>query len=139
MFIDHFTEHAESTVFDRLQLGPSAMSAVEIRVLGGAMARVPATAFSHRQRRLMVTFGAGYQDPAQAASHETWVADSLTAMRPAIHGVHVSFLGDEVTARVREAYPADTYERLTAIKRRYDPTNLFHVNQNIVPNRRGDV
>ena len=140
-FIDHFTEHAESTVFDRVQLGPSSMSAVEIRVLGGAMARVPAdaTAFSHRRRRLMVTFGAGYQDQAQAASHETWVADSLTAMRPAIHGVHVSFLGDEGTARVHEAYPADTYERLAAIKRRYDPTNLFHVNQNIAPNSRGDV
>jgi FAD/FMN-containing dehydrogenase len=141
MFIDHFTEHAESTVFDRLQLGPSAMSAVEIRVLGGAMARVPAdaTAFSHRKRRLMVTFGAGYQDQAQAASHETWVADSLAAMRPAVHGVHVSFLGDEGTARVHEAYPADTYERLAAIKRRYDPTNLFHVNQNIAPKGRGDV
>ena len=141
MFIDHFTEHAESTVFDRVQRGPSAMSAVEIRVLGGAMARVAAdaTAFSHRQRRLMVTFGAGYQDQAQAASHETWVADSLAAMRPAVHGVHVSFLGDEGTARVHEAYPADTYERLAVIKRRYDPTNLFHVNQNIAPNGRGDL
>jgi FAD/FMN-containing dehydrogenase len=135
MFIDHFTDHAESTVFDRVQSGPSVMSAVEIRVLGGAMARVPAdaTAFSHRRRRLMVTFGAGYQDQDQAASHDTWVADSLTAMRPAVRGVHVSFLGDEGAARVHEAYPADTYERLAAIKRRYDPTNLFHVNQNIPP------
>jgi len=140
MFIDHFTEHVESTVFDRVQAGPSAMSAVEIRVLGGAMARVPAdaTAFSHRQCRLMVTFGAGYQDQAQAASHEAWVADSLAAMRPASHGVHVSFLADEGTARVHEAYPADTYQRLAVIKRRYDPTNLFHVNQNIAPKTRGD-
>jgi FAD/FMN-containing dehydrogenase len=141
MFIDHFTEHAESTVFDRVQVGPSAMSAVEIRVLGGAMARVPAnaTAFSHRQRRLMMTFGAGYQDQAQAASHEAWVADSLAALSPAARGVHVSFLGDEGIARVHEAYPADTYERLAAIKRRYDPTNLFHLNQNIAPNGWGDV
>ena len=135
MFIDHFTEHAESTVFDRVQSGPSVMSAVEIRVLGGAMARVPAdaTAFSHRQRRLMVTFGAGYQDQAQAASHETWVADSLTAMRPAVCGVHVSFLGDEGAARVHEAYPADTYERLAAIKRKYDPTDLFRTHRSIAP------
>jgi FAD/FMN-containing dehydrogenase len=141
MFIDDFTEHAESTVFDRVHAGPSAMSAVEIRVLGGAMAGVPAdaTAFAHRRRRLMVTFGAGYQDQAQAASHETWVGDSLTAMRPAVRGVHVSFLGDEGSARVHEAYPADTYQRLAAIKRRYDPTNLFHVNQNITPNGRGEV
>ena len=94
MFLDAFDEPTESTIFDRVQVSPSPMSAVEIRVLGGAMARVPAdaTAFAHRERRLMVTFGAGYQDPAQEASHETWVADSLTAMRPAVHGVHVSFL-----------------------------------------------
>ena len=114
------------------------MSGVEIRVLGGAMARVPAdaTAFAHRERRLMVTFGAGYQDPAQAASHETWVADSLAAMRPSAHGVHVSFLADEGTTRVHEAYPEETYKRLAAIKRRYDPTNLFRVNQNIAPDGR---
>ena len=135
MFLDDFDEYAESTIFDRVQVRPSPMSVVEIRVLGGAMARVPAdaTAFAHRERRLMVTFGAGYQNPAQAASHETWVADSLAAMRVAAHGVHVSFLGDEGTARVHEAYPEETYKQLAAIKRRYDPTNLFRVNQNIAP------
>ena len=58
-------------------------------------------------------------------------------MSPAAHGVHVSFLSDEGTARVHEAYPADTYKRLATIKRRYDPTNLFRVNQNIAPNGRG--
>jgi FAD/FMN-containing dehydrogenase len=99
------------------------------------MARVPAdaTAFAHRQRRLMVTFGAGYQDPAQTASHEAWVTESLAAMRPAARGVHVSFLADEGAARVHEAYPGPTYQRLAAIKQRYDPTNLFRVNQNIAP------
>jgi FAD/FMN-containing dehydrogenase len=138
MFLDDFDEYAEATILDRVQARPSPMSAVEIRVLGGAMARVPAdaTAFSHRERRLMVTFGAGYQDLAQAVSHETWVADSLDAMRPAAHGVHVSFLADEGTARVHEAYPEATYRRLAAIKRRYDPTNLFRVNQNIAPHDR---
>jgi FAD/FMN-containing dehydrogenase len=135
MFLDDMDEYAESTIFDLVQVRPSPMSAVEIRVLGGAMARVPAdaTAFAHRERRLMVTFGVGYQGPAEAASHETWVADSLAAMRPAAHGVHISFLGDEGTARVHEAYPEETYKKLAAIKRRYDPTNLFRVNQNIAP------
>lgn len=138
MFLDDFDEYAEATILDRVHVRPSPMSGVEIRVLGGAMARVPAdaSAFAHRERRLMVTFGAGYQDPAQAASHETWVADSLAAMRPAAHGVHVSFLADEDTARVHEAYPEETYKRLAAIKRRYDPTNLFRVNQNIAPDGR---
>lgn len=135
MFLDELDEDAESMIFDRVQARPSPMSAAQIRVLGGAMARLPAdaTAFAHRERRLMVTFVAGYQDAAQAASHETWVAESLATMRPAAHGVQVSFLGDEGAARIREAYPGPTYKRLAAIKRRYDPTNLFRVNQNITP------
>jgi FAD/FMN-containing dehydrogenase len=48
-------------------------------------------------------------------------------------GVYVNFLGDEGDARVREAYPGDTWERLRAVKRRYDPGNLFRLNQNIPP------
>lgn len=138
-FLDELDEHAESTLFNRVQVKPASTSAVQIRVLGGAMARVPpdATAFAHRERRLMVTFAASYQDPDQAASHEAWVVDSLAALRPAAHGVHVSFLGDEGITRVHEAYPDQTYERLAAIKRRYDPANLFRANQNIVPSPSG--
>ena len=135
MFLDELDEHAESTIFDRVQVRPSPMSAVRVRVLGGAMARFPAdaTAFAHRDRQLMVTFASVYPDPAQAAAHEAWVADSLATMRPVSRGVHVSFLGDEGAARVHEAYPGPTYKRLAAIKRRHDPANLFRVNQNIVP------
>jgi FAD/FMN-containing dehydrogenase len=57
-------------------------------------------------------------------------------LSPAARGVHVSFLGDEGVGRVHEAYPEATYRRLAAIKRRYDPTNLFRVNQNIAPDGR---
>jgi FAD/FMN-containing dehydrogenase len=138
-FLDELDEGDEATIFERMQARPSPMAAVQIRVLGRAMARVPAdaTAFAHRNRRMMMTFGAGYQDPDQAAPNEAWVADSLAAIRPSAHGVHVSFLGNEGTERVREAYPEQTYQRLAAIKRRYDPTNLFRVNQNIAPDGRG--
>jgi FAD/FMN-containing dehydrogenase len=48
-------------------------------------------------------------------------------------GAYVGFLGDEGEARIREAYPATTLDRLTEIKRRYDPENLFRLNQNIPP------
>lgn len=141
MFLDELDERAAATIFERMQAQPSPMTAVQIRVLGGAMARVPAdaSAFAHRDRSMMVTFFAGYQDLDQAASHEAWVADSLAALSPAARGVHVSFLSDEGTARVHEAYPEDTYKRLATIKRRYDPTNLFRVNQNIAPNGWGGV
>jgi FAD/FMN-containing dehydrogenase len=138
MFLDEMDARAAAAIFERMQAQPSPTTAVQIRVLGGAMARVPAdvSAFAHRDRSMMVTFVANHQDADQAASHEAWVADSLAALSPAARGVHVSFLGDEGVGRVHEAYPEATYRRLAAIKRRYDPTNLFRVNQNIAPDGR---
>jgi len=53
--------------------------------------------------------------------------------------VYVNFLGDEGVARIREAYPGATWDRLAAIKGRYDPTNLFRLNQNIPPAIEADV
>jgi FAD/FMN-containing dehydrogenase len=54
-------------------------------------------------------------------------------MRQGDDGAYVNFLADEGEARVRAAYPGPTWDRLAAIKRRYDPTNLFRLNQNIPP------
>jgi FAD/FMN-containing dehydrogenase len=123
-FLDLPDERAVATIFERMQAQPSPMAAVQIRVLGGALARVPAdaTTFAHRGRAMMVTFAAGRQDLNEAEPHEMWVAHSLAAMRPATHGVPVSFLGEEGAARIHEACPDGTYRRLVAIKRRDDPT-----------------
>ena len=55
------------------------------------------------------------------------------AIRPYRAGVYVGFLMEEGEQRVHEAYPAETYKQLAALKKRYDPTNLFHLNQNIKP------
>jgi FAD/FMN-containing dehydrogenase len=65
--------------------------------------------------------------------HRAWADDLLAALRPRASGVYSNFLDDEGPARVREAYPGLTYHRLADVKRRYDPTNLFRSNQNIVP------
>ena len=65
--------------------------------------------------------------------HEAWVTDFAAALRQGDAGAYVNFLGDEGEARIREAYPGATWDRLAAIKRRYDPTNLFRLNQNIPP------
>ena len=99
------------------------------------MARVPvdATAFAHRKSRIMVNLAALYEDPDEAATHEAWVAGFAGALRQGDTGAYVNFLGDEGEARVRDAYPGPTWDRLAEIKGRYDPTNLFRLNQNIPP------
>ena len=74
-----------------------------------------------------------YEGPEDRAVREGWVADFAAALRQEDAGVYVGFLGDEGEARIRQAYPGATWERLQAIKRRYDPTNLFRLNQNIPP------
>ena len=104
-------------------------------MLGGAMARVPAeaTAFAHRNRRIMAGVGAVYEHATDRPTHEAWVDGFAAASRQGDLGVYVNFLGDEGQSRVREAYPGSTWDRLAAIKGRYDPTNLFRCNQNILP------
>ncbi len=135
MFLDTFGQREVDTVFEHLRAATGQMSVMQIRALGGAMARVPAeaTAFAHRTRRFMVNVAALYQNADDAPAQEAWVSDFAAALRQDSMGAYVNFLGDEGAARVREAYPGATWDRLAAVKARYDPTNLFHVNQNITP------
>jgi hypothetical protein len=67
------------------------------------------------------------------AVHEAWTAALWRTVRPEGSGVYVNFLEVEGPDRVREAYPPATFARLAAIKRRYDPRNLFRFNQNVPP------
>ena len=115
------------------------MRVVQLRVLGGAMARVPAdaTAFAHRNSRILVSIAAFYAGADDKPRRERWVADVAAALQQSDTGAYVGFLGDEGDARVRAAYPGATGARLRAIKRRYDPDNVFRRNQNIVPDGAG--
>jgi FAD/FMN-containing dehydrogenase len=101
------------------------------------MARVPveSTAFAHRQRRILMNAAAIYEQPDEAAVHEAWVTDFATTLRQGDVGGYVNFMGEDGTERIREAYPGMTWERLRAIKSRYDPTNLFRLNHNIPPRK----
>jgi len=134
-FIESVDRGVASTILDHLKASTAMMRAVQLRVLGGAMARVPAdaTAFAHRDRRIMVNVAALYQDPADEAKHAAWASGLADALSHGDEAGYVNFLGIEGPARVRAAYPGATWERLVAIKRRYDPDNLFRHNQNIEP------
>lgn len=112
---------------------PSAMR--HFRVVGGAMARVPAnaTAFAHRDSELILTIGNVFFDPAQYAEKVAAADKAFAAMRHAAAGTYINFMEAEGNTRIHDAYPDATYRRLAEIKRRYDPHNLFRHNQNIIP------
>jgi FAD/FMN-containing dehydrogenase len=82
---------------------------------------------------VMVALGAVYERAEESPVHEEWVTDFAAALDQGKPGVYVNFVGDEGEGRVREAYPGSTWDRLAAVKRRYDPMNLFRLNQNIPP------
>jgi FAD/FMN-containing dehydrogenase len=135
MFVDQIDRSVAQFILERLGSSTAMMKVAQLRVLGGAMARVPAdaTAFAHRGSKIMVNLAALYQQPEEKAKHEAWVGDFAANLEQSDHGAYVNFLGDEGSDRIRAAYPGSTWDRLVAIKSRYDPTNLFHLNQNIPP------
>ncbi len=137
MFIGSVDRGVATTILEYLQGSNATMRVAQLRVLGGAMARVPAetTAFAHRASRIMVNVAAFYTSPEDRSVRDAWVTDFAAVLRQGDSGTYVNFLGDEGEARVRAAYPGATWDRLAAIKDRYDPTNLFHVNQNVPPTR----
>lgn len=121
------------TIVDHLERATSPAGMVQIRVFGGEMGRVPsgATAFAHRDAKVLFTVITPYEgDPEH---HVAWTTALYEALVPRATGAYVNFLESEGDDRIREAYPGGTYDRLAAIKRRYDPSNVFRLNQNIKP------
>jgi FAD/FMN-containing dehydrogenase len=92
-----------------------------------------ATAFAHRDKPVWVTVMHDGPANADAAALRERTEQVWRVLRPYAAGVYANFLGDEGEARLHEAYPPTTYARLAALKARYDPTNLFRLNQNITP------
>ena len=135
LFVDAVDRDVAEQILDQLRASSAQMPVAQLRVLGGAMSRVPAdaTAFAHRRSRIMANVAAVYATPEEAPTHEAWVAEFAAALRQSDPGAYVNFVGDEGEEGVRTAYPEPTRKRLAAVKRRYDPDNLFRLNQNIAP------
>ncbi len=113
----------------------SPLTAFPIWQLGGAVARVgeDETAFSGRNAGFTYNIGACTLGADGFEQEREWVRGLWSALEPYHTGVYVNFLGDEGQERVRESYGPEKYARLRALKRRYDPDNFFHINQNIPP------
>jgi len=139
MFFERFDRGVAKTIIDRteehVRSARPLMAGAQLRVLGGAMARVPAdaTAFAHRSSRIMVNLFSVYGAPEEAPVNEAWIAKVGPELQQGDKGAYVNFLDDEGLARVHAAYPGKTWDRLVSVKRRYDPGNLFRLNQNIPP------
>jgi FAD/FMN-containing dehydrogenase len=135
MFVERIDQDVAATIMEYLQRSDAPMRVAQLRVLGGEMARVPAdaTAYAHRTNRIMVNIASFYEGPDDKPVREAWVAEFVAAIHQGDPAAYVNFLADEGEARVRAAYPGTTWDRLAEIKRRYDPTNLFRLNQNIPP------
>ena len=135
LFLDGLPDGAVDAILDHMAAPSSPMAMTQLRILGGQMARVPssATAFAHRDAQVMWLSIAGYEDPASKPAHDAWSQDYMESLLPYATGVYSNFLEAEGDERIGQAYPGLTRQRLAHVKRRYDPKNLFHLNQNIRP------
>ncbi|HEY3232258.1 MAG TPA: BBE domain-containing protein [Roseiflexaceae bacterium] len=133
-YVRTLDDAAIATIVEHTRRGTQAYPRVLIRVLGGAMARVPqmATAFAHRDKLFMINIMNWAPDADGFERQRPWLEAFWRAIQPRADVGYVGFMMDEGAERVRAAYGAN-YPRLVEIKNRYDPDNVFQVNQNIVP------
>jgi FAD/FMN-containing dehydrogenase len=134
-FGDSLEPAVAQAILEQLPQSTAIMKAVQLRVLGGGLGRVPndATAFAHRDRGLFVNVAAMYADEGEKETHDAWVNGLAESLGRDGGGGYVGFMGDEDEATIRAAYPGRTWDRLREVKRRYDPDNLFRLNHNIPP------
>jgi FAD/FMN-containing dehydrogenase len=114
----------------------SPLTAFPIWQMGGAISRVAEddTAFNGRSVGHTFNITASTEGPDGFDEERRWVRDFWTALQPhQVGSVYVNFLMDEGEDRIRDAYGASKYDRLKALKRRYDPGNVFRLNQNVPP------
>ncbi len=135
---DFFAEITDKAIEAHLEYGPRVptfRSTMHIYPINGAMQRVGRadTAFSYREANFSAVTAGIFDDPAQTPSIVQWVRDYWSAVHPySLGAAYVNFLMDEGQDRIKATY-RDNYDRLAALKAKYDPTNLFHLNQNIPP------
>ena len=134
-FLNDLSDEAIQAVIEQFAAVPSPLSAAVVEHLGGAVARVDqdATAFGDRSAPYSLVITGEWVDPAESERNIQWVRDCWQAVRPyAKETVYVNYVDAGEDARFKAAYGAN-YERLAALKARYDPTNFFRHNHNVQP------
>jgi FAD/FMN-containing dehydrogenase len=140
-FKSHHLSDLRDAAIDALIRGHQAVSSpmneIHLQDLRGAVARQPSggSAFPHRDAPLVLNVIAKWPGGGPAPQHVDWARGVVESLEPFGTGAaYVNFLGDvEDTERLRAAYGAETYDRLAEAKAKWDPDNVFHLNQNIKP------
>jgi FAD/FMN-containing dehydrogenase len=136
---DFLKEISDAAVEEHLKFGsqlPSLQSTMHLYPVDGFAGRVGRedTAFSYRDAKWSMVIVGVDPEPANATKITAWTKDYWAAVHPySMGGAYVNFMMEEGADRIKATY-RDNYQRLVAVKRQYDPTNFFHVNQNIKPN-----
>ncbi|MDN4481941.1 FAD-binding oxidoreductase [Demequina lignilytica] len=138
LYVDELSDEVAAYVHDRALDRPDPAVLIHMPIMGGATARVAAedTAFGDRSAPFMLSFDGGTRDPAAFGTVRDWVRESVEGARAlrGARGAYLNFSADDATDRrvIEQQYGANL-ERLQAVKRMYDPGNLFRVNNNIEP------
>ena len=135
-FMSALTDQAIDTLVSQFASCPSPMSGLLMEHIHGAATRigVSETAFPHRREGYNFLVVSEWLEPADNARNIAWARESYDAMRPCFTpGRYVNYLGDDDGEDAVAAAYGPNYQRLRALKAKYDPTNLFHLNQNIRP------
>jgi len=137
MFVDHIDETVGATIVEGLNRSDSWLRAVQFRVLGGAISRIApdATAYAHRKAAIMINVIRALEDDEA----RRWTEELAEGLDQGVEGAYVNFFGPHDGDRIAAAYPGATLARLRRIKATYDPTNLFHNNDNITPDADADA
>lgn len=134
-YVKELTDDAIAVHVKHGPKAPTVSSTMHLYPIDGAPHRVPAdaTAFGHRDANWSMVILSGWDDPADDAANVQWVRDYSDALAPySQEGGYVNFMSADDEDRAAANYGAN-FDRLVAVKRKYDPENIFHVNQNIKP------
>jgi FAD/FMN-containing dehydrogenase len=136
-FLKQLSDDAIDTILAFSATAPSRRTVVVLEHNGhGAMTRVGAdeTAFGYRNWPFNFLVTSIWGDPAETDANIRWTREFCDAIQPFLaDAVYVNYLGEEGEERIRSAYSPGTYARLAVLKKKYDPANLFRLNQNIKP------
>jgi len=135
LFMKTVDAHLANTIITHLNASDASLRVVQLRVLGGAMARVEpeAAAFAHRTAPIMANVASFYEGPHDRPKRQAWVDELARQLYQDDDSAYVGFVSSEEEHPIVDVYPEATLTRLIKIKRQYDPSNVFRSNYNIRP------